>query len=484
MQNVSCPSCGAPVSFRSHASVMAVCEFCRACVLKEAGAVRDLGKMSEVLEDYSPIQVGTSGEHGGRSFTVVGRIQLRYDAAMWNEWYVLYDDGAGGWLSDASSQYVLTAEQELKDDYPAFDAMRPGGQYRFGLGPQTLADRRVATCTGGQGELPFRVGAGWQARVADFRRESQFATLDYSDGDKPLLYSGFAVTLPGLKAQLLRDDEQIKASAGRYRGRVESLLCPSCGTAIGYQPGMATNLVCPACQTRLDASTPQVQVLAKGEEAGRVQLTIPLGATARINGQELRVSGVMQRMDDEGSTWFEYLLFDAKGGLLWLVETDEGWQRSQVLDTWPTPANPVVEEVMLDKLPYRKLYGYEATVLYAAGAFNWRVAAGDKAQVVEYERGTTRLSAELTADELTWSRSTPVADDQVRTWFGKQMAAPVKPHAAAQMDGGSGSAAKFTMWLIALNLVPLLFNFGTVLFFTIIGLVLLWLPLMLTSKET
>ena len=61
MQTVSCPGCGAPVEFKSHASVMAVCEFCRTTVVKEAEAVRDLGKMSAVLEDYSPIRIGTAG---------------------------------------------------------------------------------------------------------------------------------------------------------------------------------------------------------------------------------------------------------------------------------------------------------------------------------------------------------------------------------------------------------------------------------------
>lgn len=462
---------------------MAVCEYCRATVIKEAGAVRDLGKMSEVLEDYSPIQVGTSGVHGGRGFTVVGRLQLRYDAGMWNEWYVLFDDGAGGWLSDASGQYVLTLEQPLTETWPSFEELRPGRQYRFGLGQHTVADKRIAQCVGGQGELPFRVGPGWQARVADFRRENTFATLDYSDGDKPLLYNGFAVTLPALQAQLLRDDEQIKASAGRYRGRVESLACPSCGTAIGYQPGTATNLVCPACQTRMDVSTPQVQVLAKGEASERVRLTLPLGATARINGQDVRVSGAMVRVDDEGEEWFEYLLFGPTGSFLWLVETNDGWSRSEVLDTWPTPANPVVEELMLDRLPYRKLYDYDATVRYAAGAFNWRVAVGDRVRVSEFEHGSTRLAAELSDEELSWSRSVPVADDQIRTWFGKQLTAPLHTRPAVQMDGTSGTAAKFAMWLIGLNVVPLLFNFWPVLFFTVIGLVLLGMPLMLTPND-
>jgi len=74
MQKVSCPSCGAEVSFRSAASVMAVCEYCHSTLLKDAESVKDIGKMSDVLEDYSPLQINTSGEYQGKHFTVVGRI--------------------------------------------------------------------------------------------------------------------------------------------------------------------------------------------------------------------------------------------------------------------------------------------------------------------------------------------------------------------------------------------------------------------------
>jgi hypothetical protein len=85
MQTVNCPGCGAEVRFRSSAAVMAVCEYCHSTLLREADQVRDIGKMSAV-EDYSPLQIGTSGiwpnDGKGQGFTLVGRLQLRYDAGL------------------------------------------------------------------------------------------------------------------------------------------------------------------------------------------------------------------------------------------------------------------------------------------------------------------------------------------------------------------------------------------------------------------
>lgn len=481
MQTVSCPSCGAPVQFRSHASVLAVCEFCRATVVKEGDAVRDLGKMSEVLEDYSRIQLGSAGILAGRSFTVVGRIQLRYDAGMWNEWYVLFDDGSDGWLGDASGQYTMTTKRPLPQDWPAFEAVQVTRQYDIGFGPYVASDKRVAKCTGGQGELPFRVGQGWEARVADFRRGPSFATLDYSDGTPPLLYAGNAVTLEGMKCQLLRDDDQIKASAGKYRGKVDVLQCPSCGTSIRYLPGLAANCVCPSCATRLDASSPEVEVLLKGEEHERVQFTLALGAVASINGQSWQVLGAMRRADDEGESWDEYLLYSTQGPFFWLVETSEGWSRSQVLDDWPTPPLPAMQAVQVDGVEYKRTWVYPARVEYAAGAFNWRVKAGDVVQVAEYEHGAGGLAAEYTTDELTWSRSTEVAQDQVRAWF---KLAPQKSAAASKAPSTARDIAfKALLWMFGLNFIPLVANFGATLAWVLVGAVALFLPLLLAPEK-
>jgi predicted RNA-binding Zn-ribbon protein involved in translation (DUF1610 family) len=476
MQIVSCPSCGAEVQFRSHASVVAVCEYCRATVMKDADAVKDLGKMSSVLEDFTPIQIGTAGVAGGRNFTVVGRIQLRYSAGMWNEWFILFDDTATGWLGDSSGLYTLTTERKAEGALPDFDEIEPGKPYAIAGQRYTASEKRNAECIGGQGELPFRVGEGWQARVADFRAGASFVTLDYSDSDTPALYQGVAVTLEDMKCQLLRDDEQIKASAGKYRGKLDALECPSCGTAIKYLPGVTASLVCPSCQARLDAAGPQAQILAKGEQVERLRLTIPLGATAKIKGADYQVIGAMVRADDEQTEWTEYLLYNARAAFFWLIETGEGWSRADVMSTWPAWYGTGSDHVELDKAAYKKLYDYPARVRFAAGAFNWRVAAGDVVRVFEFKNARTRLAAELTSEELTWSRSTPVAADQVKTWFGKAMRpdalAKIPPEALPSPD----STHKFLWWVLGLNAIPLLLNFSGTLIIIVLALLAIYVP--------
>lgn len=479
MQIVSCPSCGAEVKFRSHASVMAVCEYCSTRVLKDGDAVKDLGKISAVLEDYSPIQIGTAGTLGGRPFTVIGRIQLRYSAGMWNEWFLNFDDGKTSWLGDSSGMYTITAEYAGDAQLPAFEELLPGRNYPINGSPYTAAEIRVADCVGGQGELPFAVDDGYQARVADFRRGVEFITLDYSDAPRPVVYTGLAVTLESLQCQLLRDDDTIQRAAGRYRGKLDALDCPSCGSPIKYLPGITANLVCPACATRIDAASPKAQVVAAGERVAAVPLSLELGATARINNQDFTIIGMMRRADDEGTQWNEYLMYGPRAGFSWLVETDEGWSGANVLAEWPLWYAPGSGQVTVDKVKFERLYDYGAVVTYAVGAFNWRVAAGDRTRVEEFQAGQLRLASETTREEMTWSRSAPVSADQLALWFGKAFTGRVKSPSRTKPFANNRyrNTAKYIIWfMLALNAIPLLTNFSATWFLSAIGALAIYLP--------
>lgn len=439
---------------------MAVCDYCKTTVLKDADTVRNYGKMSDVLEDYSPLQIGTSGVFGGRAFSVIGRIQLRYPAGMWNEWYLLFDDGAAAWLGDSSGLFTLTTERVDENagnsTLPAFADIAPAQTYLIAGKNYLAAEVRSADCVGGQGELPFKVGQGWQAHVADFRCGTSFLTLDYSDGAVPAVYTGQAVTLADLKCQLLRDEDAIKDSAGKFRGKIARLGCPSCGGNIDYLPGLTANLICPSCHAQLDTAGATAEVLATNVRMANLHTTLELGAKANINGVAHQIIGLMKRSDEENTVWTEYLLYSARTGFLWLVETDEGWARSKVQDDWPAWSRG--ETATIGSTSFKKLYDYSAKVIFAAGAFNWRVNVGDLVHVTEFESGQNKLAAEMTLDEITWSQSSPVPADQIRAWFGEQIQAD---KAGAPASDPRSLSRKFIFWILAINAIPLLMNFDS-----------------------
>ncbi len=353
------------------------------------------------------------------------------------------------------------------------------------------------------------MGPGYEARVADFRRGAEFLTLDYSDeiddasrrppprpspdggGRTPVVYRGRAVRLDELKPQLLRDSETIKDAAGRFKGKVANLECPSCGASVAFSPGATTHLVCPACQATVDTSGPIAEVMEAARRGEAVKTSVPLGAKALLGGTTYTVIGLMRRLvvDDEDE-WTEYLLYAPQRGFTWLVETEGGWERSDVLDAWPywTGRGSGADRALLDGQPYDKLYDYRAVVRYAAGAFNWRVKAGDATEVTEFGRGDVKLAAEADAAELTWSRSRPLSGMARAACFGRD----VDPRAVARADagakpvapGGFKRAAKWlTILLIALNAIPALASSGLALVIALVAIAALWLPALFLESQ-
>jgi hypothetical protein len=493
------------VEFKSAASVMAVCEFCKTTLLKDAASVQNLGKMSAVLEDYSPLQIGSSGRFEQRSFSLIGRIQLQYSAGFWNEWYALFDDGGNGWLSDASGQFAFTfaapaagtggalgalaaagtfvapgtaaaartfsaAAAAGAPTLPLFEKLQPGRALTLNGQTYTTADVRTARCTAGQGELPFKVGQGWQARVADFRAEDRFLSLDYSDGDPARVYLGRAVELADLEPQLLREPDQIAAAAGRFRGKVSALACPSCGAPVNCVAGITVHIVCPSCHAEVDTSGAVATVLAAGAALERIQFTLALGAEAVISGIRYSILGAMRRAaSDGGSAWSEYLLYAPGKDFIWLIETDEGWQKSRVLDRWPVWDGS--GHATQDGLNFNRSSEYGARVTFAAGSFNWRVSVGDEVRVTEFANGVARLAAEASNEELTWSRSATLPLDQVRAWFGGRVHVELQPHPKY-----GETARRVLIAFLVINAIPLLFATDNSLPYALIGAAAIYLP--------
>jgi uncharacterized protein DUF4178 len=204
MTEASCPSCGAKVTFRSSASVFAVCEYCKSTLVRHDVDVEALGRMADLKADGSPLQLGATGAYRGVHFAAVGRIQYRFPQGLWNEWYLLFDDMRGGWLGEARGNYAVSFVEPVAEPIPPFDKLAAGAAVMLDGVAFEVVDVQKAQCIAGEGELPFRVGAGYEAPVADLQGPGRrFATIDYSE-DEPLVFLGEYVEFEQLALSGLR----------------------------------------------------------------------------------------------------------------------------------------------------------------------------------------------------------------------------------------------------------------------------------------
>lgn len=422
--SANCPTCGAPVVFKSSASFHGVCEYCRSTLVRHGGNFDNLGRMADLVEDASPIRVGTEGSYGGVRFAVIGRIQLRYAAGVWNEWHILFDNQRSGWLSDAGGEYVVSFLAPPGDALPAYDELRIDGRLSLAGQEWLVTNKEDAMCVAGEGELPFAFGAGYPAPLADLRGTDEsgaFASIDYSE-TPPLFFVGRSQAFASFNFVNLREGP----AAAKPAGPVKSLQCPSCGGAISLHDKAVQSVACPACLTILDAENESLRILQKVAETLTVEPRLSLGSVGRFAGKDWTVIGYQQRSVKPVGfypPWEEYLLHHPTEGFRWLVDSEGHW-------TWVSPltAPPRYADgqpgALLQGQEFRRYSGGTAVTRYVIGEFTWKVRLNEEWDTLDFIAPPRMLSREMSGSELAWSLGDYLPPDEVAAAFGLKTPLP------------------------------------------------------------
>lgn len=416
--SANCPSCGAPVVFKSSASFHGVCEFCRSTLVRHGGDLENLGRMADLLEDASPLRLGSEGRYRGVHFAVVGRIQLRYEAGVWNEWYLLFDDQRGGWLSDAGGEYLISFLTPPGAALPEFAALMPNDELKLAGRDFIVTNREEAMCIAGEGELPFAFGAGYPAQLVDLRAsdgaEAGFASIDYSE-TPPLVFIGESLPFASFHFANLRDER----GAGKPAGMVKALQCPVCGGAIAIHDKAVQSVACPSCLNILDAANDSLSILQKAAAATRIEPLIPLGSVGTFLGKDWTIIGFQQRVitaEGKDYPWQEYLLHHPEQGFRWLVESDGHWNWVSTLSKLPR-YQVGFPSAILDGEEFRRFSAGSAVTRYVIGEFNWKIKVGETWETIDFVAPPQMLSRESSHKETTWSLGEYLPGEEVAAAF-------------------------------------------------------------------
>ena len=456
----SCPSCGAPVVFKSASSILAVCDYCQSTLVRHDQALEDIGKMAALVEDRSPLQLGAEGSYKGVHFALIGRIQVKCGQGTWNEWHLLFDDMRTGWLSEAGGEYVLTFARYVEDRLPEVSELKVGQRFVLASQTWTVSNIENAECIAGQGELPFKVGAGYPVVAVDLRNSANFATLDYSE-TPPLFFIGEAVDFKSLKMSNLREGMAIPTATVE----AQVFRCPSCGAPLQARSKDILAVGCAACGAVVDTADRNYKLLSKalGARDEKYAPRLPLGSKGVLEGKPVEVIGFLVRQSKvEGIAydWREYLLAGENGTYRWLTEYDGHWNVVDVLSKPPTTSGIVmVDNVRYGDQSFRHFSTTPvAEVIQVAGEFTWRVRRGETSQVIDYVAPPLMLSRESTDNDLNWSLGTYAEPEAIAEAFKLtgRMIAPVGVYANQPNPWQETSRRVFSLfWKLALAAVVL-----------------------------
>ncbi len=394
----NCPACGAPVMFKSGASIVVVCEYCHSIVARTDRALEDLGKVAELMDTNSPLEVGVRGSYNGVPFQLTGRAQLGHEmGGVWDEWYATFENGWLGWLAEAQGRFYMTFEQPIQDPraVPPFGRLVLGQQI-YGLpssAPPVVAETGRARALGAKGEIPYKLTPGEANFYADLSAAGGgFATLDYGEFP-PRLFIGQEVTLAQLGITATGREQEREAR----RVSAAHLNCPNCGGGLQmHAPDLAERVTCPNCSSLLDVNQGKLKFL-KTLNRGQFEPLIPIGAIGVFEGGlQLTVIGFVARsVEIEGTRyfWTEYLLYHPQVGFRWLVNSDNHWN---FVESVPPGEVTEFEKIAQCRGKSFKIFqDAEARVEYVAGEFYWKVEIEERVRAVDYVAPPLMLSKEV-----------------------------------------------------------------------------------------
>ena len=402
--------------------------------------------MAALVEDRSPLQLGAEGSYKGVHFALIGRIQIKYSHGIWNEWHLLFDDMRTGWLSEASGEYVLTFAQFVPETLPKFDDLKIGQRFVLASQTWTVSNIENAECVAGQGELPFKVGAGYPVAAVDLRNQANFATLDYSE-TPPLLFVGEAVDFKSLKMANLRDGMAIPTKAVEAR----VFRCPSCGSPMAARSKEILAVGCATCGAVVDAADESYRILSKslGMRDEKYSPRLPLGSKGKLEGKPVEVIGILVKrcvVDGLTYSWSEYLLAAEHGTYRWLTEYNGHWNVVDVLSKPPAGGIIEVDSVRHGGQVFKHFSTTQAAeVVQVAGEFTWRVRRGETNRVVDYVAPPLMLSSESTGNDLTWSQGSYVEPQLIAEAFGLKADLP-EPTAVFANQPNAWSETNRRIW--------------------------------------
>ncbi|MCP3139111.1 DUF4178 domain-containing protein [Pyxidicoccus xibeiensis] len=454
-QEGQCPSCGAEIVFTAGLAQVIVCDHCQTVVARNGAEFESHGKIGRIVPTDSPLQLMAEGRYGKVGYRIVGHLQKDHGAGPWDEWYVEFDDGRWGWISESEGAFHLLFDAGVEEGL-SLDDLHPGERLHLRDRGWVIEERGHGRVVSAEGQLPSDVDPTQDAWYVDATGpKGSFLTLDFGTRRSgPEVFTGQALKL-----------EQLGIPAGQLRPRARKVelkqaRCTNCNGPLELRaPDKSLRVACPYCGALLDVSQGKLSFLRLLEKPADAPL-IPLGAKGKLEDTEWMCIGFLVRsctVEGVRYPWEEYLLYNRSRGFTWLMQSNGHWVFLKPLPAGDVSLVPHVA-AFYDSRRYKAFQEVTAVTEAVQGEFYWEVTAGEVAHATEYVAPPYSVSVDATDNEVSYTHGEYLAPQVVKEAFNLKEGMP-EPHGIAPSQpnphkAGLRSTMVWTvMWMLGLLLL-------------------------------
>ncbi|QSQ28347.1 DUF4178 domain-containing protein [Pyxidicoccus parkwayensis] len=440
------------MEFTAGSAQVVVCAHCQTVVARSGATFEAHGKIGRIVPTDSPLQLGAEGRYARTGYRIIGHLQKDHGAGPWDEWYVEFDDGRTGWISESEGAFHLLFEAGVEEGLP-LEGLAPGERLRLRNRAWVIEERGHGRVVSAEGQLPSDVDPTEDSWYVDATGpKGTFLTLDFGTrAQDPEVFTGEALKLEqlGIAASQLRPRAQ--------RVELKQARCTNCNGPLELRaPDKSLRVACPYCGALLDVSQGRLSFLRLLEKPSETPL-IPLGAKGTLDGTEWLCIGYLVRsctVEGVRYPWEEYLLYHPARGFTWLMHSNGHWVFLKPMAAGDVQLVPGVA-AFYDRRRYKAFQQVTAVTEAVLGEFYWEVTAGERAKATEYVAPPYSVNVDATEDEVTYTHGEYLAPGVVKDAFGLKESLP-KPQGIAPSEpnphkAGMASTFKWTlMWLLGL----------------------------------
>ncbi|HSH04768.1 MAG TPA: DUF4178 domain-containing protein [Anaerolineae bacterium] len=182
-EQMSCPSCFAPLEIQHRFVKLVTCDFCnQVSILRDSG-LDPTGKKAKLAQMPSRFFVDAEGKIGGREFRVLGRLRYQYDAGFWDEWFISFTDEEPGWLVEDEGTYKYYRKVTITEKLPAYHEIKVGSEIRVNGRKMFVVEKGEARIAGGEGQLAFEIVPGEKLYYVDGTNGENLMSIEFYEDE-------------------------------------------------------------------------------------------------------------------------------------------------------------------------------------------------------------------------------------------------------------------------------------------------------------